>query len=127
MKKAVILIFVFTVCSCNLFNKKGIDFVIKNNSNVEIENIKLYTSENLTVKDLESLSPNDSMEGFLPMTNNKKDGSYILEFNRLNKDKETHKQGYYSNGSPLNKWIQFNIKTNTTITRLSKASIYLDI
>ncbi|MCK0159149.1 hypothetical protein [Allomuricauda sp. F6463D] len=101
--------------SCNLFKENSIEFSIENQSDVIIESITFTTSERRAEKTFDSLQPKKSVFGILLMDQNKMDGSYVLEFTRVNGKKETHNVGYYTNGAPINRWVSFKIQNDTLL------------
>jgi hypothetical protein len=120
MKKILFGILILTLNSCHLIGKgDGIKFTIKNNSDFSIENVRFTTSENLAEFKFEKIKPNESVSDFLSMEKNKSDGSYVLEFTRLNGKKESKGYGYYTNGGALDSWIEFDIKNDTIIPKYS--------
>lgn len=120
LKKLIFGIFILTLSSCNLIGKgSGIKFKIKNNSESTITNVEFYTSEKLVIAKFDKVEANENISGFLSMKNNKSDGEYILEFTRENKINEKSSGGYYTNGSPSDKWIEFEVKSNKTFVKLS--------
>ena len=121
MKRLIIVIIVLTLNSCHLIGKgNGIKFEIQNNSELTITNVKFYTSEKLKIAEYDKIQPNEQISDFLSMNKNKSDGEYILEFTRENGKKETSNAGYYSNGRAMERWIEFNVKSDTTFVKLSK-------
>ena len=95
LKMTTVAIIIATLLSCHIKNKeKGIEFKISNNSEFAIKSIKITTSENLVIEKIDSIEAGESISGFLSMTKNKTDGSYILEFIRENGKKESRGYGY---------------------------------
>lgn len=115
MNKFLIIISLLALNSCFLLKEKGINFEIKNNSDLAIENVKFYTSEKLDILEFKKIKSNYIVKRFLSMANNKIDGSYILEYNRIGGQTKIYSRGYYTNGKPLDKLIQFEIKNDTTL------------
>lgn len=115
MKKTIFLFFLFIITSCNLFRHKGIDFKIANNTFAPITEVKISTTENLDSTTFDNIGENKSREGFLSMKHNKIDGAYIIEYTREDGNKIESTVGYYTNGTPLNNWIRFEIKSDTTL------------
>lgn len=101
MGKLPVILTSFLLCSCFLQREHGIDFKIINNSNYNISNIVLKTSENTDSLVIELLKPEESKSGFLKMVNAKKDGSYVLEYTKGDVEKFETVGGYYSNGISL--------------------------
>ena len=98
MKKLTIFFLILAFNSCYLVKENKIQFTIENKSDFIIKNVSFTTSEKLTFMKFKKIEPNESVDGFLSMKNNKTDGSYILEFTRSNGIKESRSFGYYSNG-----------------------------
>jgi len=119
-KKSILITLLLLVSSCFLINENGIDFKIKNNSDLPITNIKFYTTEKLVILKIDKIESNDSISEFLSMKNNKSDGEYILEFTRADGVIETKRCGYYTNGSALDKWVKFNVEKDTTFIKFSE-------
>ena len=120
MRNLLIGILILTLSSCHLIGKgNGIKFKIENNSDLTITNIKFYTSEKLTIAEYDKIEPNEKISDFLSMKKNKSDGEYILEFTRKNGKKEKSNGGYYTNGGAMDRWIEFNVKSDTTFVKLS--------
>lgn len=120
MKKILFGILVLTLNSCHLIGKgDGVKFAIKNKSDFPIENVRFTTSENLAELKFDKIKPNESVSDFLSMKKNKSDGSYVLEFTRMNGKKESKAYGYYTNGGALDSWIEFEIKNDTIISKFS--------
>jgi hypothetical protein len=116
MKK---LIFAFACCSllaCNLLSNK-IEVEVINKSEKSIKNLKLYTSENKEMARFDEIAPNQAKSGFISMAENKTDGHYILEFTNEKGENKKAQGGYYSNGTPLNDKIIFEIQKDTVVTR----------
>ena len=123
MKKLIIILTLLSLNSCFLLKENGINIEIKNKSNFPIENVKFYTSEKLTDIKFDKIEPNQTVENFLSMKDNKIDGSYILEFNRIGGVKEYSGGGYYTNGGSLDELVQFEIQKDTTLVKF-KVSEY---
>ena len=120
MKKLIVGILILSLNSCHLIGRgNGIKFKIENNSELNIKNVKFYTSEKLVIAEFDKIGPNKTVSDFLTMKNNKSDGEYILEFTRENGIKEQSNGGYYTNGGALDRWIEFDIKPDTTLVKLS--------
>ena len=120
MKKLMVGILILTLYSCHLIGKgNGIKFKIKNNSELTLTNVKFYTSEKLSIAKFDKIEPNENISDFFTMKNNKTDGEYILEFTRENGIKEKSNGGYYTNGGSLDRWIEFDVKSDTTFVKLS--------
>ena len=117
MKKVILLTVLLTLNSCYLFKEKGIDFKIVNNSEMEISDVKFYTSEQLNKVEFDSIAANKSVSDFLSMKDNQSDGSYILEFTRADSKKEIQSAGYYTNGGSINSWIRFEVKSDTILVK----------
>jgi hypothetical protein len=49
------------------------------------------------------------------MRSNKFDGSYILEFTRVNGQSEYYYEGYYTNGGSLDENVKISILTDTVL------------
>ena len=99
--------------------ENGIDVEIQNNSGSKIENVKFYTSERKAILEFGELESNNSVDDFLSMKENQSDGDYIIEFQRVNGEKEKKSGGYYTNGGTLNSKIVFNILKDTVKVSLS--------
>lgn len=120
MKIILFGILILTLNSCHLIRKEDvIKFMIKNNSDFPIENVRFTTSENLAEFKFDKIKPNESVSDFLTMKENKSDGSYMLEFNRMNGKEESKAYGYYTNGGTLDSWIELEIKNDTIIPKYS--------
>ena len=118
MKKTILIVLLLTLNSCYQFKENGIQFIINNKSDFIIKNIKFTTSEKLAFMEFKKIEPNKSIDGFLPMINNKTDGSYILEFTRSNGIKESKNFGYYSNGKTAGgESVFFEVKNDTINSR----------
>ncbi|MFD2542166.1 hypothetical protein ACFSSB_07540 [Lacinutrix gracilariae] len=123
MKKLFIL-FILVIQSCSLLqDNNGIEVTIKNNSKHPITDIQCYTSEKLETLQIPNIEANKTVSKFLSMKKNKQDGNYILEYVDANKKKRIKKEGYYTNGSSLNKWITFSIEKDTILVTYSKPSL----
>lgn len=114
MKKIALLSAALFLSACQA-NTKSVDVVLENNSSTAINNIKVSTTEQLESIELDTLATQGKMEKSLNMENNKIDGSYVIEFQRENGEKETHSEGYYSNGNPLEKKLVFKITDSDVI------------
>jgi len=120
MKKLIVGILILSLNSCHLIGRgNGIKFKIENSSELNIKNVKFYTSEKLVIAEFDKIESNKTVSDFLTMKNNKSDGEYILEFTRENGIKEKSNGGYYTNGGALDRWIEFDIKPDTTLVKLS--------
>ncbi|GMN09227.1 hypothetical protein MTsPCn9_03170 [Croceitalea sp. MTPC9] len=114
MKKLLLLCILLFLSSCFLFQEKGIDYKVINNSSYTITNVKISTSEHLDSVTYDSIAPNESREGFLSMKNNKSDGSYMLSYTKADGNIVAEEAGYYTNGSALDDWIRFEVTNDTT-------------
>lgn len=124
MKHIIFGILILTLNSCHVIEKGNrIKFTIENKSDFPIENIKFTTSENLAELNFDKIEPNENVSKFLTMKDNKSDGNYVLEFTRVNGEKESQGYGYYSNGAALDNWVKFEIK-NDTITQIFSGMKY---
>lgn len=119
MNKLIIIILLLALNSCSLLKENGINFEIKNNSDLAIENVKFYTSEKLDILEFKKIESNYIAKRFLSMTNNKIDGSYILEYNRIGGQTEVYSRGYYTNGGSLDELVQFEIKNDTILVKFT--------
>lgn len=120
MKKIFYGILVLILNSCHSIGRgKGIDFIIENKSDSPIENIKFTTSENLAELSFERIKPNEKFSDFLTMKKNKFDGSYILEFTRIDGKREIRSYGYYTNGGASDNWAIFQIQNDTTVVKFT--------
>jgi len=119
MKKLIAIILLFTLNSCYLFKENGIDVEIINKSDSAITNVKFTTSERLEFIEIEKIEPNESISEFLSMKYNKRDGGYSLEFNRADGKKEKSGGGYYTNGGSLDRWVKFEIQSDTIFVEFS--------
>ncbi|WP_344926099.1 hypothetical protein [Aquimarina addita] len=117
MKKIIAILLLLTLNSCFLFEENGIQIKIKNHSSQEISNVKFTTTEKLEVIEINSIAPNETVTKFLSMKHNKFDGGYVLYVTRSNGKAEISECGYYTNGSSLNKWIDFTVENDTTIVK----------
>ena len=110
---------ILTLNSCFVFEENGIEIKIKNSSSKPITDVEVTTSEKLDVIKIDRIEPNENVSEFLSMRENKTDGGYILTFTRENGKTETRKDGYYTNGGSLDEWIEFNVKSDTVLVKLS--------
>lgn len=117
MKKLPFLLILILFNSCNLIQEKGIDFKIINNSDSQISNVKISTSENLDSITFEEIVPKDYREDFLSMKQNKVDGHYTLSYTRQDDTTVNENHGYYTNGGSLESWICFEIQNDTTLVK----------
>ncbi|MDH7444994.1 hypothetical protein [Aquimarina sp. 2201CG14-23] len=119
VSKIIMIVLCATINSCTFFNKEEIQFEIINNSDFALKNVKVSTSEKLTTQKFDSIEPKENIVDFLSMKNNTQDGSYTIEFTRINNNKEENKYGYYTNGTPLEDSIKFNIQNDTIIVEFN--------
>ncbi len=105
--------------SCS-FQGNGIKYTIANETSQQIRNIKFYTSEELEVSTISFIDSHEKSSGFLSMDQNESDGMYILEFEKEEK-LIRFPSGYYTNGSALNRTVEFNILPDTIIVNYDKA------
>ena len=112
-----------TFSSCFMFKDDGIEVKIKNNTNEPITNVEFTTTEKIEIIKIDRIEPNKSATEFLSMKKNKTDGAYSLTFNRANGKKEISGGGYYTNGSSLDHWVNFEIENDTIIVKFD-APIY---
>ncbi len=115
MKIANIFFILFILTSCSFISKNGIRVEILNGTDLPVTNVKFYTSEELAFLTFSSLKANENVTGFLSMTKNKFDGSYVLEFQRSEGKKEYLSNGYYTNGGSLDEKVQITIKNDSAI------------
>lgn len=121
MKKIICLILILTLNSCHFIGKgNGIKFKITNNSKAPINNVKFTTSEYITALEFDKIGVGKTVSGFLSMKNNKTDGSYVLEYTRVNGEKATKNYGYYTNGGALESWVALKIDNDTITYNFSK-------
>lgn len=118
-QKILLIIAILIIHSCYLFKENGIEVEIKNNSNTPITDIKFTTTENLNSITYKRIEKDESMEDFLEMKENRSDGSYMLEFKRINGKLETRGAGYYTNGGALDSRILCEIRNDTVYARTS--------
>ena len=109
--------------SCFFYKKDGVEIKIKNDSEESITNVEFTTTEKLKSVRIDEVQANSSVSEFLSMRNNKTDGAYLLTFTRADGTKEVKSEGYYTNGSSLNHWIDVIVKNDTTIVKFD-APIY---
>lgn len=108
-----------TLNSCFMFKENGIEVKIKNNTREQISNVEFTTTEKLEIIKIDKIEPNESVTEFLSMRKNKTDGGYSLTFTRANGKKEISSGGYYTNGGSLDRWVKFEIKSDTTFAKFS--------
>ena len=109
---------ILTLSSCS-FKDTGIDLEIKNNSNDTITDVEFTTSERLEIIKIDRIEPNESVKEFLSMEKNQSDGFYWLSFKRSDGKPEITGGGYYTNGGPIDKWVKFEIESDTTYYKFS--------
>lgn len=102
-----------TACISN--GNKGVEVTIDNQSDFEIKNIVVTTSEHQSKVDLPKIEVHQKNKAFLSMKDHLVDGHYLLEFTKDDSIKETKSFGYYTNGVPLDKEINITIKNDTVI------------
>ncbi|WP_299399187.1 hypothetical protein [uncultured Gelidibacter sp.] len=119
MKIFICILTVLTLNSCSRFGENGIEVAIENNSNTPITDVQFTTSEKLDVIKRTNIDPKETATDFLSMTKNQSDGAYFLTFTRANGKKEKIGGGYYTNGGALDRWVQFDIRTDTTLVTFS--------
>lgn len=122
VKKSVFSLWLIIVSSCNFYQEKGVELILVNNSDALINDVVISTSEKLAIVSFDKIKPNETKEGFLSMKNNKVDGAYTLSFVRKDGILINEQSGYYSNGSPLNHVIQFEIKNDTVLIEYGNIS-----
>lgn len=121
MKKLFLLTVVgLTLNSCYLFRENGVEVEIENNSDQPISDVKFKTTENLNSVDFAKINPDENVSDFLKMSDNKSDGSYILEFTRENGKTEISGAGYYTNGGSLDSRIFFKVEKDTVFASTSQ-------
>jgi len=114
MRKFIILIICSLVLtSCNLFEGTGVDFEIKNNTDRTLNKVQIKTTDGSKTSVFNKVEPGKSVSGFLKMENDKNDGSYILEFERGNEEKEKFINEYFSNGTAMSHIIIFEVEADT--------------
>ena len=119
MKKLIAILIILTLNSCSMFEENGIELVIENNSKKPITEVEFTTSERLEVIKIDRIESNESVTEFLSMAENKSDGFYWLTFTRFDGKKEISGGGYYTNGAPIDKWVKYEIKSDTTFSKFS--------
>ena len=115
MNELITIMIMLTLNSCSIFKEKGIEMRIKNDSCEPITHVEFTTTEKLDVIGIDTIEPNESTSEFLSMRKNKTDGSYLLTFNGANGGTEIVSDRYYTNGGPLDQWINFIVENDTTI------------
>lgn len=114
MKKNIIgvLIITFLLTSCT--HKVIAEFKITNNTEYNIDSLKIEPNINLTEKYI-SLEQGETSSYQADMTSiPKTDGGYQISF-LINKQKETQVFGYYTNGYPLEKRTKIIIEKDTIL------------
>ncbi|WP_018676262.1 hypothetical protein [Riemerella columbina] len=114
-KTGCIILGAILTTACNFNNNKGLKVTIDNQSDFEIRNIVVTTSEHQSKVDLPKIGVHQKYEAFLSMKKHSMDGHYLLEFTKDDSIKETKSFGYYTNGAPLDKEINITIKNDTVI------------
>ena len=117
MKRLWIISIILLFSSCTFIQQDGIAFNIINQSDETISNIEFSTTENQEIIKINTLNPSEHDSQFLSMKMNKTDGAYLLTFDKANGEKVQNNNGYYSNGVPLNKTINYVIKNDTIIVK----------
>ncbi len=120
MKKIVLLLVPFVFSSCFVFKKNGIQVAIQNNTDAPITQVHFSTTENLETIVIERIETQETVIEFLSMKKNETDGAYTLEFVDGNAEKQTKTVGYYTNGTPIENWIDIVITKDSTFIRFDK-------
>ena len=123
MKKVILIIFLLAIGIYAYREINGVDVKFINNSKSTISDLKFYTTEKLKMVELSKLEPGEAHNNFLSMLKNKTDGSYILEFTNGN-GKRKIKNGYYTNGSPLDRSARIEFTQDTVLFNLKQRGIY---
>ncbi|MFS4468042.1 hypothetical protein [Maribacter sp. 2210JD10-5] len=124
MKKVKFIIILVSLCSCSIFQEKGITFKITNSADFPITGVKISTSENLESVSFDSIQKNESQEGFLSMKNNKMDGSYTLSYTHRDGSTKKISSGYYTNGTVLDSYIRFEITNDSALVKFGEFPDY---
>ena len=111
MKYSIIYITTIAILtSCTSRNE--ISFVIENTTKFQIDSLKIEANDNKNAEFI-SLNSMQSKKYTLDMTKIiKVDGSYNLSY-KINGDQRFHNFGYYTNGSPLEKFIELKISADS--------------
>lgn len=120
--KIKILLFVFLTLalnSCNSSEDNGIDVTITNFSSEPLANLEFTTTELLDSVRIDKVQVDKRVTGFLSMQRNKTDGAYSLTFTRADGKIENSISGYYSNGGPLNKRVEYKVENGTVLVEFS--------
>lgn len=113
-------VYLVTLLSCKQHTEKGIEVIIKNSSSSTIHGLEVGTSEKLAAINSLELNPDQELNTFLPMKENKTDGSYGVRYTLADGRKENLKVGYYTNGAPLERSMYITIENDTTLVTFSK-------
>ncbi|MFC5624365.1 hypothetical protein [Algoriphagus winogradskyi] len=120
MKKFLPVFLIMTLISCVSHEEKGIEVVIKNNTDKMLTNVGFSTTEKLEVLAMGDIQADERVSDFLSMKNNIVDGAYSLTFTHSDGKKETSITGYYTNGAPLEKRVEYRIENDSTFVTFSK-------
>lgn len=107
------ILFFLLFSSC--IPEEGIYVEVRNITDNVVKDIKVFTSDQQSFIEFDSIRPQKSMEKFLDMrSTSESDGIYIMKFT-INRNEYKTGGGYYTNGSSLDKKIIFTIKNDTVL------------
>ena len=90
-----------------------IEFVVHNQSDSQIDTVKVTSSDSLATFEIISINPNSQNKGFLDLANViKTDGDYIIEVNSKGQNRSIH-CGYYTNGWPSEEIIDIYVTSDS--------------
>jgi hypothetical protein len=115
----VSILLVIFVTACNPGSGSGIEVIVNNQSDFDIQNIFFFTTEKVDTLSFEKVKTGQTVSDFLSMKENVSDGAYILEFVRLNSQLESLSAGYYTNGYALEDQVSFEIRNDTVLVSFS--------
>ena len=101
--------------SCKRHSEKGIEFAIANRSGKPVAAVEVSAQIPEAAVYFDAIDADQLVTGFLSMEANTGDGSYTLRFTRSGKPEENLNAGYFTNGGPLDRRIEFEIQMDTVV------------
>lgn len=113
MKSTIIIIIIISVLLTSCLPRNEPKIIVKNNTNIKFDSIRVYTSINLPTIFYE-LKPNQSVKGKILFDKNKKgDGCYKITIHKNGDVSKKECFGYYTNGASLSRKFNIYIEKDT--------------
>lgn len=113
INKCLFIVFSILIMFSSCANKVNMNFEITNNTAQEIDYLSVEPNNNIENKFIK-IGSQQTVSYVTDISHIKSDGHYTLIYKRNNQIKKKE-FGYFTNGIPLEKLIQINIKNDTVL------------